>query len=325
MGQPIGNSLERLCSQSEFELILVAPFVKHEIVQRLLNLVDRSVSITCITRWKAEEIRIGVSDIEVWDQLKGRQNTKLLLRQNLHAKYYRGDAKCLIGSANLTATALGWNRRPNIELLLPMDAETDSLASFESELIAGSTTVNDSIADYMRSVVAQLPERVETGADDLQFEYDFESRAPFGPESNISKWLPTLRDPVNLFTVYSGKTNNLLQITKESAFLDLADLRPPPWFDELEFNLIIGSILVQMPLIAALDIFCEKPQRFGAVTQFLRERIPDHNGVMDFDVIWQTFMRWLLYFLPGRYKRTQPRHSELFQRIDANLANPTSI
>jgi hypothetical protein len=116
----IGESLTNLCQRAQKELVLVAPFVKADVLDRLLHHINIEVSLTCVTRWHLDEIISGVSDIEVWDLIRERASASLLLRSDLHAKYYRADDECLIGSANLTMAALGWSSRQNLELLVPL-------------------------------------------------------------------------------------------------------------------------------------------------------------------------------------------------------------
>src|SRR5579862_8242725 len=117
----IVDELENLCSSAHDELLLVAPFIKYTVLARLVDLTKPSVSVQIVTRWLPQDIKAGVTDIEVWDIVKVRRRTRLRLRQDLHAKYYRADDRCLIGSANLTLAALGLSAAPNLELLIDTD------------------------------------------------------------------------------------------------------------------------------------------------------------------------------------------------------------
>ena len=70
----------------------------------------------------------------------------------------------------------------------------------------------------------------------------------------------------------------------------------------------------QQPLVRHIDQLLTRPQRFGAVRDELA-RLPC-AAVSGFapTQAWQTLMRWLLHFLPGRYKRLAARHSEVLGR-----------
>ena len=118
----LGTELSKLCTEANQEVLLVAPFIKAFVLERLLDKISPNVSLKCITRWFPEEIVTGVSDLEVWNLIQNRPNSSLWLRPDLHAKYYRADNRCLVGSANLTGKALCWSNLPNLELLMPVSA-----------------------------------------------------------------------------------------------------------------------------------------------------------------------------------------------------------
>lgn len=104
-----GTELSNLCAEANKEVLLAAPFIKVSVLEKLMNKISPDVSLRCITRWFPEEIVAGVSDLEVWSLIQQRSNSSLWLRPDLHAKYYRADQRCLVGSANLTGKALGWS------------------------------------------------------------------------------------------------------------------------------------------------------------------------------------------------------------------------
>src|SRR4051812_46006665 len=111
----LARELDALCSNARDELVLVAPFIKQAVLMRLLDATASSVAVRVVTRWSPQEIKSGVSDLEVWDVINARSGAVLLLRADLHAKYYRADMSCLVGSANLTHAALGLATVPNLE------------------------------------------------------------------------------------------------------------------------------------------------------------------------------------------------------------------
>ena len=84
----------------------------------IFSVVPEDVHISCVTRWRPNEIKMGVSDLQIWDLFKNRPNSDLYLINNLHAKLYKSDEECLIGSSNLTLKALGWTKNHNLEILM---------------------------------------------------------------------------------------------------------------------------------------------------------------------------------------------------------------
>src|SRR5579863_8377363 len=186
----IAAELEALCSSAHNELLLTAPFIKCSALARLISVTRPSVYVQVVTRWLPQDIKSGVSDIEIWDIVKGRPKTRLQLRQDLHAKYYRADDRCLVGSANLTLTAFGLSSAPNLELLIKAAQNSAGLSGFEEQLLAGAVDVDEDLVNLTRIAVSRLPGLSET-----------ENAEPLGPAEPIplATWVPALRQPEDLF------------------------------------------------------------------------------------------------------------------------------
>jgi hypothetical protein len=301
------GELEALCSSTQAKLLLVAPFIKAPVLARLLDRTMLHVDVCVVTRWRPQEIKAGVSDIEIWDLLKERPRTALMLRQDLHAKYYRGDDQCLVGSANLTGTALGLSRAGNLELLLPVAPNHVGLEGFEQRLLAGAVAVDDRIVDLTRAAVDVLPKLLVVDEDQAPGTLEGILGEVLGPET----WVPTLRQPEDLFMAYSGDQETLSGASQRAAASDLAVLRIPFALDEPTFNVCVAAALMRMPIVVAVDGFVVEPRRFGEMRDLLtRLRGPSISSERD----WQVMFRWIMHFLPQRFEYRRPRYSELIAR-----------
>lgn len=304
----LGLRLEEFCLQAEYEVLLVAPFIKVSVIERLLKGIDKSIKVRCVTRWRPEEILAGVSDLDVWLLIRERLNSTLWLRSDLHAKYYRGDQQALIGSANLTNAALGWSKRSNLEILIHSDPITD----FEQELFTGSVEVDDSLYQHIKQIVDALPTQImpvlEDFAPELLEDDDEVLSIP------VEAWLPLLRHPENLYTAYIGDWDQLGTGSRIAALSDLQALDIPKGLTRDQFEAYIGVQLLQKPIVRQVDQFVETSQRFGAVRDLLKTLRCSAQQDFDANNAWQTLMRWLLHFLPIRYELSVPRHSEVFRR-----------
>ena len=178
-----------------------------------------------------------------------------------------------------------------------------------------SSTVDASVVEFIRRAVDRLGGRhpvVDEGKDaDWTDPEDASDTVPI----EASSWLPTTRNPDDLYFEYVADTDNLSNDTRRDARMDLSFLQPPPGLSRDEFAAFTGSALLQAPLIREIDDFVQASQRFGAV----RDKIQSVLGPQcDATRAWQTLMRWLLHFLPERYDRTVPRYSEIFVRTQEN-------
>lgn len=303
----IGATLELLCSESRRELLLVAPFIKAPMLGRLLQDKNESADLSVVTRWRPHEISTGVSDLEVFDVVRENQG-RLFLRQDLHAKYYRGDDHILVGSANVTAAALGWSDRSNLELLVIVPPSEGEMSDFERLLWPGAVLVDQSIHDMMRAAVeqcgAQEIRQLEPAWQELLIE-----------PTDLEDWLPVLRNPSDLYRAYSGDAEAFSSGALEASRCDLAILRPPVGLSEDAFHEVIAAMLVTLPVVQLIDRCVATPQRFGHV----RDVLQAHLGLSrnEASAAWQTMIRWLRYFLPDRYSYSRPRYSEIMSRNDA--------
>lgn len=311
-----GFELSDLYAEANKEVLLVAPFIKASVLKRLLNKISPNVSLKCITRWFPEEIVAGVSDLEVWNLIQNRANSSLWLRSDLHAKYYRADNRCLVGSANLTGKALGWSNFPNLELLVTLSADELTVKTFETELLKACVPVTEDLFEQMSLAVQLLAEQAPNlVVSNLSKVEILESNLITDNLVNVDAWLPILRNPEDLYLAYSGQIEKLSTASKIAALTDLRSLAIIPNLSSKVFKAYIGTLLLQKPIIQKVDSFVETPQRFGAVKNLLNSLPCSEINNFNAERTWQTLMRWLLYFLPNRYALSVPNYSEVFYRI----------
>ena len=315
--EPLGAKLIALCSDAEQELVLIAPFIKVQIFKRLLSEVSPGVRITCVTRWRPEEVAVGVTDLEIFDEVCRRDRTSLLLLPQLHAKYFRADERCLIGSANLTGRALGWRIPSNIELLVEESFDFPGLVEFENNAVNDASSATEEhrrlVADAASRIISSNAIVVATGGSAGPMDAEESPLVVAAHEqSSEQHWLPSLRQPQDLYLAYTGRTDQLSIASRVAASNDIGAIDPVMGLDQPSFEATVAATLLQMPMISAIDQALDEPQRFGA----LRDLIAKKSGISNNEAVftWQTTMRWLMFFLPGRYERTVPSYSEIFAR-----------
>jgi hypothetical protein len=137
--------------------------------------------------------------------------------------------------------------------------------------------------------------------------------ATISESDGMPAWWPLVRHPEQLFDVYSGSPN-VTTANREAALNDLAYLKVPAGLDSSSFNSVVGAILLQAPMVQALDQFADVPRRFGEVTDFIGKYFREDLAATELDTMWQTMMRWLRHFYPSRYVMSVPNRSEIFYR-----------
>lgn len=276
-------------------VLLVAPFIKADVLRRLLGEVAISVRVTIVTRWIPAEIAAGVSDLEVFDIVAERGNAVLLLNPLLHAKLYRIDQVYSFGSANLTGKALGWRAPANLELLHSAPELTTDLRAFEDALVRSSMAVD---ARYREEIHQQAQHLIEFGltATDL---------AAAETDDLPSAWLPHCPTPEWLWEVYSDPAaarRRMVESAFETAKKDLKSLRVGAGLSEVQLYRSIIAALNQMPLIQAIDARAASGIGAGeamALFQTAELELSSYSA----PEMWEIVLAWLQYFFPGRYRR----------------------
>lgn len=292
----LGSELLQLAAISRSEFVMCAPFAKQAVVDRLISVVPADVKLTLYTRWRPEEVAAGVSDTGVLQVLR-RRGGVVHLHDRLHAKFYRNETGALLGSANLTATALGWIPCANIELLVQSSLEyiADVEQTLKSESIEATEELAHEVDEIARMMSAPLT-----------------ATAPTDRLAPGNKWVPELRMPADLFAAYTKGLESLSSRSAAAAARDLETLELPVGLNQRQFYALVGHRLHCQPLFQDIDRYLDRPRRFGEVRQHVSRLIDcdrDHA-----DEVWQTVMRWLLEFLPHRYVRDVKRHSEIISR-----------
>ena len=288
-------------ASAKASVLIVAPYIKRPILDRLIAQCAEGVDLTVITVWELADLAAGVSDLDVWHSICGRRNARLYLCPSLHAKYYRADERVLVGSANITASALGVAKSSNLELLVQLAKDEAGFAGFENELFSRSIIVTSELYQEFSDSLTQLPRKLPE-----QFPPD-----PCKDLLTIHhSWSPMTRYPDNLFRYYCGKLDELTAAAKVTCAEDLGVLKVPESLTEEQFDFCIRKRLESHPTFRELLEFGRSSKRFGEVRALLSSMGSQNAGDA-----WQIWMRWLKKFTPDRFEFWEARYSEIYKTI----------
>ena len=195
-----GTTLSRLCSGAE-SLVIVAPYIKADALDKVLAAASPAVSLTCITRWNPQDIAVGASDT-MCRTIVTERGGSFKLHPSLHAKYYRIDDAVLIGSATLTSSAMGWSRQSNLEILCRPSDDFDALA-FEQELLEQAREIGDEEFTRWEAITQIKAQGHLTIIPDGQ--------------SLRDAWRPATRDPRHLELAYRGRECEIASFDEQRA------------------------------------------------------------------------------------------------------------
>ncbi|RZJ02116.1 MAG: hypothetical protein EON90_00535 [Brevundimonas sp.] len=289
-----GDALTALCQAADGRLLLVAPYIKVAALKRLLNAAPPAVAVDVVTRWRPEEVAAGVSDLEVLDLVTERAGGRVLLCPHLHAKYYRCGDKALAGSANLTGAALGWSAMSNLELLLRVDPQDETVRAFEDELLRTSEQADRSIQTAVREAAAAIKAITPPRTD-----WSDIAMTVFSP----GFWLPTCPRPDMLIRVYDDSIGDLLLANAlQHARNDIAFINPPLGLNASGFNAFVAAVLRQVRWVRELDRMTNQGLTDQNAIETIERALPEHHDFSAED-LWTVTKEWLIHFFPNDYER----------------------
>lgn len=283
-----GDRLIAHVASAKETVVLVSPFIKAGVLRSLFRHIRKDVSVKIVTRWIPSEVALGVSDLEVFDIVSERPKSSLLLLDRLHAKLYTADEKISGGSANLTATALGWVENPNLELLIDLPPDDDAVRMVLAQLaeaVPATEAERDRVAE-----MARLIEKPALGdSKDVR------------PQDTPSLWLPSLAAPARLFQAYVERSRErLTSDVLKAADKDLTALAISPSLGEKAFNAAVAAAMSAMPaiahiLVAAADDLTDE----DGIAEI--ERLAD-TSEMPAAKRWLIVRDWFTYFFAEDYE-----------------------
>jgi hypothetical protein len=295
--------LKRHLATAEHAAVIVAPFIKHGALKSLLDGLAVSVAVTVYTRWHVEEVASGVSDPDILEILQARASSELRLCDELHAKLYLVDGvHALIGSANVTATALGVSARPNLELLQVIKAPAATAGLFLADLRARSRAAT---REEMQAVLKQAAFLRDKLPPESLAPPDAQPDTPVDSGSGLAGWFPVFRSPERLYGLATDARWLAEANPLDPALRDLLALGIHSDEGEAAFDTEIREKLRKSKLVQTLDHFLSEPRRFGSLADWLRGVMPDATREAR-ETAGQTLIRWLTYFDPDCYAVSTP-------------------
>ncbi|MGV9303837.1 phospholipase D family protein [Nonomuraea sp. NPDC003727] len=239
----VWQQLKQLLLGASRRVVLVAPFIKKDLFQAVLDTIPSSVTdINCVTRWSVAEIAAGVSDPEIAELAAADGRVLVRLCHNLHAKLYVADTRCLVGSANLTGKATGRVPGANLELLLEGDTRHPEVQRVLSAIDNSAVPATPELGRLLREQAELL--RADEEAPRIAIP---------GQQTRATSWLPETRRPERLYRVYRGRYRDVGREVLAGVLRDLAELDIPPGLVEEQFGATVRARLRELPEVRRLS------------------------------------------------------------------------
>ena len=275
MSENPGNTILDLCLNTQ-HFVLAAPYIKTGALGRILTGAKSTASLVCITRWQPDDIIVGASDIGCRALVVDRGGS-FRLHPFLHAKYYRMDDVVLVGSANLTSSAMGWASQPNLEILCRAGDDFDA-QGFERELLRNSREISD----------------IEFARWETLVEIDARSSSAIsGVQPLLDAWRPATRDPRNLELAYFGREDEIASFDEQrAASRDIQAISIPPGLTDNAVRAWISTCLLAAPFTNSVMRLSDLDTQNAAGTLAEIYRISATDARRDMETVqnWLSFL-----------------------------------
>lgn len=287
----IGEQLLSILGRAQTSVRIAAPFIKNHSLKKALLAVPEGIKVTCVTRWRPEDIASGVCDLEIWEQLRNRPDSTLLVHPHLHAKFFASDGLCLVGSANLTHTALGWRSPSNLELLVELDSQKHGLDEWWRELIRSSIVATE---EMKMALAGQAEALRSSGKPIARPEAD-----PDDPEKG-TVWAPQCPRWSGLWESYIGDEDQMPASALRSAKEDLEVLAIPPGLNEVGFREALKTIFRDTVIVQEIEQLSNLGLTDASAHSLLQSlcAIPKNEAPRR----WQLLKGWLGSLYPDEYR-----------------------
>lgn len=232
--QTQGSRIRDLFESAVEQVSVVAPFIKVDALESLIEVVPTDMRLRCVTRWLPREVAAGVSDPEIFGILNERGNSTLGLVDRLHAKLYIAGPRCLAGSANVTLSGLGEVDERNIEVLVETTVEDPGIAMTIEEIRHAERPATLDMAQAVRRLADNLSDSI-TSTVDLE-----------------NAWFPISRRPEYAFELYKQPPGESMKAADRILLIDLAHSNLQPGLSENEFRAAVCSLLSEIPMCKEL-------------------------------------------------------------------------
>ena len=275
-------------------ILLISPFIGLDALKKFLIRTGAKRGIKIVVRWRPEDVRSGVSDLEIYPYL-AECGIPLYCNKGIHLKLYVFESNFAFStSGNLTLRGFGYTADSNIEVGSFVNITQEDWSRIYKVINTSKQVDEDMYQRYKKYVEAcpKLPEPVILPPD------------LFGTlKAYTISSLPAMETPVKLADYYfASNTGTHTAEAVRQATHDLVTFDIPPKLNQQDFEQSLGNSFRRTPFVIEFIDFLktEKSLRFGAVNDWIHQRCEDVPLPYKWEIKENTriFYNWLEHFFP---------------------------
>lgn len=293
----IGKEFDKIrqCAIGSESVTIVSPFITNSALEQLVP--ESSDNVRILTCWRPDLVISGFSDLELYTLCKDR-GWRLYNNPKLHAKIYIFDKTVFLGSANCTFTGLGISSNPNIEAMIKVQRDENSMESIE-RIFSESILVDDNYYNQWKKWFIKQPKYNPP---------EYQGFVIINDEKSISN-LPNSSNPEDLW-VQTFEMNDV------DGDIEKYHLNPHTK-DYDEFKRTMRSVFDNIGLIRDFLSFIESSddgRRFGESKYWLKEHSSDCNSNDNAIKFTKMLYNWIPEIYP-EYQIKQPNYTHVIYKV----------
>ena len=291
-------------------LVILSPFITTDY---LSNLLSEHQEVHIVTSWRKDHLLSGVSNLALYGEVRKRDGWTLYINDRLHAKVYcKNFETIMIGSANLTRTAMSDGENSNIELLVNDSCDVEMEREIRN-ILRTSLRLNDELFEIYHRWYHSV-EKNATPVDTGSVILPNPDREMF-----LVSQLPATASPERLWKLISGEEAPETSWSEQHAAThDMANFGLSQHLDYGEFqSVLIESMRRQTFFSTFIEEIDSKGLRFGAAKQWIHQRCIDDPVPYRKELTRtvQNLFAWVVGLYPDEFEIIRPRHTQVIRRL----------
>ena len=287
---------QKIRENKRLELI-IAPYIKREALKQLLDECEDVSNLKVVVRWDARDIIAGVSDVEIYEDLKAK-NIPLYRHPSIHLKMLVFNQNWAFHtSGNITQSGLGLRTNPNIEVGAQIQLETKDWIEI-NKLLEQANLIDERLYEK----ACRYKEENKSQPEPLP-PLDLEPKE----DKAFSRFsLPAVQSPEKLYEVYQTPDSFKHEEELLSTFVhDLTLYSIASGLDEKEFYKELEQNFKAHPFVQAVASFVKECEsvHFGKMNDWITENCSDNPTPYRWEIKPTTnkLYDWLQYFFDEIY------------------------
>jgi hypothetical protein len=307
--KPPYEALEERFASDDSLIMVISPFIGLEALGRVLEEAQLCSDLKILVRLRAEDIRTGVTDIEIYPYLTAR-NVPLYINGDIHLKLYIFESNCALNtSANVTMRGLGYAEKSNIEVGQFVNLEDGDWLRLYS-LFEQSRRVDNSIYLAMKEYRDECAQMERPPYPELIL--------PARSRKYSLSSLPSLDTPLRLFDLYFGNNGESADELRRFAH-DITVFGIEKNQGRHELEVALRNAFRSSPFVGEFVALLkqESELRFGSVASWIHNRCEDVPLPYRWEIKESTrrLYNWLEFFF-DEIKWTTPNYSQVINWTD---------